>query len=150
MARKVRAIVNSKRAEQKLKALREQLSSEGELALTDATQFGKQYAISIAPKYTGVTAKSIKARTNQRDLTSRIFTVPNSNDGPRPRNPGGSGQVFKNFNLIRWMHTSSKAESHIKSGKPRFMYETRDELQKVFGAKVTGRWRNVVMKINKR
>lgn len=146
---KTRVIVNSKRAEKKVKMLREKLEKEGELALTDATQFGKQYAISIAPKYTGVTAKSIRGRTNRNDLTSRIFTVQNSNDGPRPRRGEAKGSSFKNFNLIRWMHTSPKAPSHIHSGKYNFMELTKKELRKTFGAKVTGRWRNVVMKINK-
>ena len=66
-------IVNSKRAEQKLRMLSKQLEEQGNLALTEITQFGKQFAISQAPKYTGVTAKSIRGRTNRKDLTANIL-----------------------------------------------------------------------------
>ena len=132
--------VNANKAIRKMNTLRKRLEKESVVTLEQLGEFGKGLAIGYAPFHTGITARSIVSKPDVDSLSVTISSEPTSHDGSR--------KSFKNFSLVRWMHTSQKALSHIRTGNPRFMYQARDELADVAKQKVTGRWRNVVMKIN--
>ena len=133
--------VNANQAIRKMNTLRKPLEKESIITLEQLGEFGKGLAVGYAPFRTGITARSIVSKSDVDNLSVTITSEPTSHDGSRKN--------FKNFSLVRWMHTSNKALSHIRTGNPRFMYQTRDELADVAKQRVTGRWRNVVMKINK-
>lgn len=143
MAR-VTVTVNKQKAERKLAAAVKGFKDEGNLALSEIGEAGKQYARSIAPYDTGKVFQNIIKRVSKTEMNASVVARNPINQypgEPRKRN-------IAKFNLVRWMHTSPKATSHIRSGDPRFMYTTRAYLSGIAPGKVTGRYRRVIARIN--
>lgn len=102
---------------------------------------GKYYAKAIAPMDTGYTIRSIEGRVepDRKGGKARIFIKPSMkyrpNDGTHRRvMTKNSNWRYPKFDLVRWMHESPRARSHITSGTPDFMYKTRDYLKGKVGA----------------
>jgi hypothetical protein len=99
---------------------------------------GKLHARDIAPYETGKTVSLIKKfvyPTAKGYEATIVAQNPTASDGHK-RN-------IKNFNLVRWMHTSSKALGHIYSGDPRFMYSTQMYLEKIKKSVAQGKVKDI-------
>lgn len=92
----------------------------GNDTVNDLVKLGVHKAKSIAPQFTGRTARLIKGvyTKGQGNQTQGRVITPN-----RIQN--------RNFNLPYWMHTSPRAQGHIKSGNRQYMYETTRYLNQI-------------------
>lgn len=136
--------VDRRKAERKLANAVKGFKDEGKLALAEIGEAGKQFARSIAPYDTGKVYQNIIKRVNNEEMTAEVVAKNPINQypgEPRKRN-------IAKFNLVRWMHTSALAASHIESGDRQFMYTTRKYLAGIAPGKVTGRYRRVIARIN--
>ena len=131
--------IDTTKLDAKLERLRKALKKAGTETIIDITEKGKLFAKLKAPHYTGKTADYIIARKNpalgQGTIVARN---PTANDGHQ-RN-------IANFHLVRWMHTSSKAQRHIKSGDRRFMYRTAEYLVQIKKGVASGHFDKVNIK----
>jgi len=130
--------VDTSKAERKFRRLLQQVDREGKATINDLVGLGKNFAKSIVPVCTGRTYQFIISRTgtDAKGPFGRVIA----------RNPTASdGHLRKisNFNLVRWMHTSGKAQNHIKSGDRKFMYTTRDYLNGIKKKTATGRYKRI-------
>ena len=92
----------------------------------DFAILGQNYAKSIAPNMTGTAIKSIKYNTKNKS-TSMIFIDPNV----LRTNPNSTASN-RSFNYVAYMHYHSTMGRGLKirSGRRRFMFETRDYLKR--------------------
>lgn len=138
----VRLDIDVSKASKKLFRLERKMRTEGVAGAQEIGELGKFYARSIAPYYSGATFRNITLRRGDDESESVIFARnPVAGDGHR-RN-------IKNFNLIRWMHTSPRAKSHIRSGEPQFMYKTRDYLAKQAPLRMKTRFNKIIVEFNR-
>jgi hypothetical protein len=146
---KVAVTVDAKAALNKLKLLQSKLKSEGALAIEELGELGKAYARNKAPYDSGKTFRNIILPKITGTTVIIKAQNPTASDGHK-RGPA-STKYFTNgkFNLVRWMHLSSSAGSHIHSGDPRFMYRTSAYLKRVAPGRVQGRYNKVVAEINR-
>jgi len=128
-----------------LKRVQKRISKNTYDMMFELKEKGKEHAKQIAPKWsqgTQDTAKLIRGIVSRKaDGWEAIILAPNPTKG-------GSNRFFPqksdypDFNLVRWMHETGgvfqsdnmfgkKGTKHIKSGDPRFMYTTRDYLNKI-------------------
>ena len=131
------------KALRKLRALEKEIEHKSALTVQDLGKAGKQTAKALTPVDTGFTYKSIKRRTVRRASGDRaeIFIEPAIRpvDGVHRKSVG----QYPNFNLVRWMHVSPRARSHITSGDPKFMYTTRNYLNQIKGKVARGRFKTI-------
>lgn len=125
------------RAKKRFRILAEKFEREGQLSVRELADMGKQYARQIAPYYSGATVRHIKLFRGKTRFESYVQAQnPTRSDGHRRR--------ISNFNLVRWMHQSPKAQSHIYSGDPQFMFTTRQYLSERAPGMVRGRFNKVI------
>ncbi len=139
--------INARKAIRKLQRYEQAIIEKGTATVSDLGLLGKNFAKNIVPYDTGFTYKSIRKKTIRRvEPESKIFNEPSirPNDVVHRGKPRQGGIV--NFNLVRWMHTSPKARSHIKSGDPQFMYTTREYLNGIKGDVARGRFKTINIK----
>jgi len=113
-----------RKAEKKLKEAKQFYTKKGEDSVNILARMGQAYAKSIVPRDTGKTANLIKvfSGTDSEGPYAKIIAQnPTANDG--------HFRQMKNFNLVRWMHTSPKAASHIRTGDERFMFTMAERMQ---------------------
>lgn len=103
--------------DKKMTRITNKLNKAGTETTTDLGERGKWYAKTIAPKYTGKTADFIIARHGKKQSTVIA------------RNPTAGRS--DGFALVRWMHESPRAQSHIRTGEPTFMFIMRDYLNEI-------------------
>jgi hypothetical protein len=127
----VRMRVDRSKAERRLAGLRRQLPEAAKRTLAQAAQYGRDYAKTIAPYYSGKTTRLIKAQTGDTSYQATIVSQnPTANDG---KDWSRSFKGYsKPFNLVRWMHTSPRAAGHIRSGDRKYMYTTAAILRREF------------------
>jgi hypothetical protein len=146
---RVSITVDRAKAERKLADAVKGFKDEGILSLKEIGEAGKQFARSIAPYDSGRLFSNIIKRVSEQEMTATVVARNPINQYPgeyRART-GVAGK----FNLVRWMHTSEKAEGHFRKGGDRqFMYTTRRYLAGIAPGKVTGRYRRVISRINNR
>jgi hypothetical protein len=115
------------------------MRTQAQSSVQELGELGKQYARARAPYYSGATFRNIVLMRGKGKYEARILAKnPTANDGHSRR--------IANFNLVRWMHQSPKAEHHIKSGDRQFMYSTRRYLSATGKARVTGSFKSVILK----
>jgi len=132
--------IEDKLAAAKLKKLVKAAIKEGNLTSKDLKDLGKRKARSIAPEWSGLTRSKIKARSNRdKDGTSWIITATNI------LRDGHIRKIAK-FDLTRWMHTSPRAQGHIKSGNRQFLYETTRYLNQIKKNVAKGHFNNIKIK----
>lgn len=134
----VQMTVDVSKAERKLNALLNDLEAGAQLVADDVGQIGKNYARLRAPYYSGKTFRLIKLRRMNGGEAQVVAQNSTRSDG-HTRN-------IANFNLVRWMHTSSKARRHIHSGDPRFMYTTREYLKSIASVQGQKRFDKITVK----
>jgi hypothetical protein len=130
----VTAKAKAQRAYARLRKFEKAAERAGKTTVKDLINIGKAKAQQLVPKGpTGWLYKSIQGKelggpkpVGMIYLTPKIVPV----DGVHRWSKGN----YPNFNLSRWMHTSPRAISHIKSGDPHFMYSTKAYLE---GRKMT-------------
>jgi hypothetical protein len=130
--------VSAERAFKKLNKALVVYNQEGMQTVEQLAQIGMWHAKAIAPHDTGYTASLITTRVYKTPEGARAQIIarnPTANDG-HPRR-------IKNFNLVRWMHTSPNAARHIYSGDRLFMYTTRDYLNKIKKSVAKGKHRRI-------
>lgn len=102
--------------------VRENTYQELRRALLDARRFAK----AIAPVQSGKTMRAISFQSQRSTLSGTLV----GREGHRDKTWGN-----EEFRLTEWMHTSPRALSHIKSGEPRFIYETTNDLRRKINSK---------------
>jgi len=115
----------------RLRKTEKKIEKAGEATLTDLKNIGKDTAKALVPKgptgwlYSTIEGKTIFGGKNPR---AEIFLKPAivPNDGIHRGIAKGKGWKYPRFNLARWMHESSNAKNHIRSGDPQFMYTTAE------------------------
>jgi hypothetical protein len=137
--------VDRSRAEKKLNNLRRQLPQASAASLSQIAEYGRDYARTIAPYYTGRTMRLIKAQTGDSRYEARVVAQnPTANDGK------DAYRSFKGysrpFNLVRWMHTSPRARKHIRSGDRKFMYSTATVLRREFPKMLYRSYKNIFIR----
>lgn len=109
----------------------------------------KEYAKQRAPRDTGTVIRNIHYRTldgGNRFVLSANNPFGGGSNGKQPVRYPGRGA--RNFNLIRWMHTSAGAQSHIRTGDPKFMFATGEYLRRIAPGYVATEISDVVNKNN--
>ena len=103
-----------------------QIDKQGTATVSELGKLGKSYAKSRVPYYSGDTYRAIKRRTlkTKEGPQAVIFISPKQPQDGNMRN-------WADFDLVYWMHYSSKARNHIKSGDPQFMFNTEAYLNKI-------------------
>ncbi len=137
MAR-VKVSVRTSKAERKLRRAEKLILKTGNATVLELAQLGKQKARSVVPVFSGRTHDFIRVlKTRGKDgIKARIMAFnPTKSDGHLRR--------IANFNLVRWMHTSARAARHIKSGDERFMFTTRNYLNRIKKGVATGRYKSI-------
>lgn len=121
-ASQTKVIVDVTKALRKLNRLEKDLEKEGALSAHDLGDMGKQYARSIAPYYSGDTFRNIVLKRG-KTTTEAIVQAQNPTYSDGHKRGARSTKYFTRgrFNLVKWMHESPRAQSHIHSGKPKFM-----------------------------
>ena len=132
--------LDDKKLREKILRIKRNLDKSSDKTAQQLAEKGKWIAKFLAPKFTGKTSDYIIARKSPK--RGRAFIV--------AKNPtAGRG----NFNLVRWMHETNGVikhpvvrlpngqfrqltylnapHKHIYSGDPKFMYSTRNELNKI-------------------
>jgi len=133
-----RVSVNARRAYKKLNAAKAKIDHASKASVMTLAKAGMYKAKSIAPHYSGYTAKLIRTRTKKlNDGYESVVLSPNST-----RNDGHVRRISR-FNLVRWMHTSGKAQKHIKSGNRQYMYETARWLRTQSGRVAKGQFNKI-------
>lgn len=127
--------VDTTRAVARFQKMEAALITEGEVTTRRLAELGKAFAASIAPRDTGATVHGIVRK--QKDKTEWQIVAQNMH--PHPSKLG-------TFNLPYWMHNSSQAKHHIKSGDPHFMFTTRDYLEGLAGPEA----RKLVARVTKK
>lgn len=155
MARNVvRMDIDMSKAQKKLKALERDLEKQGEQTTQHVGLLGKNYARSKAPYWSGATFRSIQFRKRAGGTEAVIFSdvglQSTANDGHKRSGSSNKYRTRGRFDLVKWMHTSPYADSHITSGNPKFMYETYDYLTKKFPNTMKEQVTKIVTKINNR
>lgn len=138
----IRLDIDVSKASRKLFSLERKMQTAANAGIKEVGELGKFYAHSIAPYYSGATFRNITLRRGDDESESVIFA----------RNPvagDGHKRNIKNFNLIRWMHTSPRARGHIRSGEPQFMYKTRDYLAKQAPLRMQTRFNKIIVEFNR-
>lgn len=139
MARQfIKMSVDKTRAANKLRSLMSDVKSQADKDVNYLGDVGKQHARLEAPYYSGQTLRKIKLlRANNKEEAIIVAT-----------NILNDGHVRKiaRFDLTRWMHQSRRASSHIKSGNPKFMYETAEYLRRIAPATVRTRYNRLLTK----
>ncbi len=112
----------------KLVKLQAQVKILGDESVRTLGELGKWKARSIAPYRSGLVYRNIMLQKKE-GLNALVMAKNPINSYP------GEPHIrrISNFNLVRWMHTSPKAIRHIHSGDPRFMFTTREYLNKIKG-----------------
>jgi len=113
----------------------------GSASVRDITNLGKELARRYVPKgntgwlYSQISSKIIATPSGDRgEVFLKRQIVPN--DGIHRRRPTSkSNWKFISFNLVKWMHESPRAASHIRGGERRakFMRTAREELKLRYG-----------------
>lgn len=132
----VRMVVDRSKAMAKLARLQRQIEAEGSLAVEELGRLAQNYARNKAPYFSGATFRLIKLT----ELSGDRFVLVSQNST--------AGRA-DGFNLPRWMHTSHRARSHIRTGDPQYMYRTSAYLRQVAPTHVAGRFNRVVVQLNK-
>jgi hypothetical protein len=145
----VKVTVNARKALAKLRRLEAKISEKGTITLNEIGQLGKAKAASLVPRDSGVLARNLHFRTTKGQSVSIFVTDPfgNAIEGVPPVRYPGRG--VRNFQLVRWMHSSAKAQAVIRSGDPHFMFTTRDYLTREAPTRVRAAMSKVVADINK-
>ena len=100
------------------------IQKSGEVTIFDLGNIGKAKAKSIAPFWSGKTAKAIRTINRQGPKPTSSILTPNMY--PHPMSDG------QTFNLPRWLHTSPEASRRSKkSGDYQYMYTTARWLRSV-------------------
>lgn len=128
---------NRQSALQELGRLDKKIKQGSRLTLDEMGDLGKAYARSIVPYYSGETYRKIRKRKDYKNYGIVVLA-----GNPTPGKTWSGGK----FNLVRWMHTSAKAKSHIKSGDAHFMFTTRDYLASKTSKIVTRNFNKVLIK----
>ena len=132
--------IDYKRATAKLRRILDESIKAGNLTSEDLKELGKSKAKSIAPVYSGQTRSKIKARASKgKDGVSWLIYATNILNDNHIRN-------IENFDLTRWMHTSPRAQGHIKRGNRQFLYETTRYLNKIKKNVAKGHFNNIKIK----
>lgn len=124
-------------AKKKLLKLEKAYTQQGNRSVEMIGRMGKQFARSIAPFWSGKTFRNIVLK---RGVKGQDFEVMIMAQNPTR---GKVSPSLGPFNLVRWMHTSRNAISHIKSGNPRFMFMTRSYLRRVGVERVRAGFRRI-------
>lgn len=119
----MKVTVSVAKGDAKLRQAYANVYKAGGQTVENLTELGKWYAFKQAPRDTGRTASMIK---------KQIYRGANGTEGkiiaqnPTLNPPKGyRWSMKKPFNLVRWMHTASRAQNYFHNGKdPRFMYST--------------------------
>ena len=138
---RIKVTVDKKRAIKKLRNLDRQVAVQGEATVSDLGKIGKNYAKSRVYYDTGKTFRSIRRRTlkTSKGAQARIFVEPYLREDGHNRN-------MSNFSLVRWSHTAARARAHFKSGDPKFLYTTRNYLNKIKKGVARGKFKNINIK----
>jgi len=146
MAEFLKVDVKIDKALAKFNRLKNLIIKEGNASVKQLADLGKWRAKAIAPHWTGRTADFIRVINTQGKggITAQIKAFNPTKGDAHTWNPTGkANRRIANFNLVRWMHTSPRARSWIKSGDEKFMFTTRDYLNKIKKNVATGRFRNI-------
>lgn len=149
-------IVRARKAYRKLEMAKLLGSKVGKATVLKLSETGKHYARTIAPFYKGNTARFIVVRKKgtPKDVKAQIIAKNPTQGGANRVYEGGK---YPNFNLVRWMHKTGgvfKSDNpfgkagtqHIKSGDPKFMYTTRNYLNKIKKGVAKGQHRKLNLK----
>jgi hypothetical protein len=145
---RVRWQVDTTRLQKRLRRLEGNFGDASTKALNLLGDIGKTYAKSIAPRDTGTVVRNIHFRTINGQRTVIFANDPfggGSNSKQPVRYPGRGARRFQ---LVRWMHTSGKAASHIKTGDEKFMYSTFDYVRRRAPGIVESEFNKVIVKNN--
>jgi hypothetical protein len=116
----IKLTIDYSRAIRKIGHLTQDVKDTSNKALNDVGEDGKRYAKSIAPRWSGQTISKIKL------LKSKGFEVQINATNILS---DGHARKLSRFDLTRWMHTSSRAAKHIKSGDHKFLDSTAEYLR---------------------
>lgn len=132
--------IDAKRALAKLRRAQKKIKKASWVATDDLLRLGKNYAKQIVPyesgqTYRAIMSESIKGKERSR---GRIFIK------PLVRKDGHiEGKNITTVELVEMMHRRKWAKSHFKSGKPEFMYLTRNYLRKTGKRRVQGIYKSI-------
>jgi hypothetical protein len=121
----------------------------GKLTVDELGSLGVAHARRYAPYFTGKTARSIVKRYKETSDGHKVDIV------IEPKRLVNDG-----FDLVKWMHMTGGIHrkpnpynknpghvgKHIKSGNPRFMYSTRDYLNKIKKRVAKGKFDRIKIK----
>lgn len=113
--------VKDQKAIDKLNKLQSKVWSDSQQIATVLARNVQVLAKSLAPHWSGKTRNLIavyQRPTPKGSIATVLARNPTANDG-HTRN-------IKNFNLVRWMHTTGRGQAHIKSGDPTFMWSAAE------------------------
>ena len=133
-------MVDAKRALAKLRRAQKKIEKASWVATDDLLRLGKNYAKQIVPYDSGQThraimSESVKGKERSR---GRIFIK------PLVRQDGHiEGKNITTVELVEMMHRRKWAKDHFRSGKPDFMYQTRDYLNKIGKRQVRGTYKSI-------
>lgn len=137
--------VNTQLAQARLAKFQKAIDKAGQATVQQLVNMGKEQARVLVPKgKTGWLYNTIQGQVlGGPDPKGKIFLNPKivPVDGVHRRSKGN----YPNFNLARWMHTSSNASSHFRrpDREIRFMDTTRDILNQKKKGIATGNYKGI-------
>ena len=139
MARKIIEI-DDKKLQKRLKRIERRMEREGIKGVQELGRWGEAHARMSAPRRTGRLASNVLYRKIAKGNAAEIRSINPINDypgEPKPRN-------ISNFSLPKWMATSPNAIGHARTGNPRYMGFTLQELRNRAPVEMQKRMRLIV------